>query len=628
MLQAIRERAQGIVAWVIIVLISVPFAFWGIQNYFDVGQEMPVAVVGDKEFFQRDANVAYQQYAQNPTLIARFGEQELRRQSLAQLVNDEVVAQLSSDLGLRVSDHTVRDFNKSLPYFQTDGKFDKEKYKVVLASQGQSSQGFAEKIRKSLLLDQFRQGIMNSDFATPVEINSVLDLQNQEREIIYATVPLSKVDVVPDDEAIAAYHQEHQALFMNPERVSINYIELSADVLADDISVSEQELLDHYDSTKDAYSKEEKRRVSHILVSLDPKADQETVDSAREKIEQIKSRLLGGEDFAILAKTLSDDTASATKGGDLGLIAPGFMEKNFEEAAFKLGKAELSDPVKTPFGYHLIKVTELELAETEPFETVKEKVSESFRLSKAENQFYELGETLAELSFENPDSLESAADAVNLEIKQSSLFTRSVGDGIAAQPKIREMAFSEDVIGGQNSEPVELRDDKIIVLRIREHQKATMKPIDSVRNEIKLALEQEAAKEKTKSLADEVYGKVQQGIALSEITKQYESLKLETKTVSRKRTEIPLAMQKAVFKAPKPDDGDSRTLLVELATGEQAIVQILAVKKPNLEKIEEKAKQSIENVIARLSGQSLFAALVSKQRKEADVKVLKSDDTE
>lgn len=622
MLQAIRERAQGVLAWVIILLIAIPFAFWGIQNYFDIGQETPVALVGDKEFFQRDVNLAYQQIAQNPILASQFSEEELQQQALEQLVDDEVIAQVSSDLGLVVSDQTIRDFNTSLPYFQTDGKFDKNKYKLVLSSQGLSSAGFAEKVRRTLVTGQYRSGIVNSDFATQSEVNRIFDLQNQEREIDYLLVPLQAVKLTINGSSVSKYYQENQDLYQTAEQVSVDYIELSLEDLATSVMVSEKKLLDLYNTSKDLYTTQERRKASHILIALDREAGQQAVAAARDKAQKLRQRIKAGEAFATLAKELSDDKVSAKQGGDLGLITPGVMEKNFEEAVLSLAKGEISAPVKTAFGYHLIKITELSLAETREFEQVRDEVSKHYRRNQAENQFYELGERLAELSYEDPGSLEPAAQALNVEINHTDLFSLDSGEGIAAEQKIRKIAFSDDVVAGNNSEPVELGDDKVIVLRVKEHLLATIRPLEEVREEIVKRLKLDAAKAKAKEIANEIYTKLEQGSALTDLAQQHKLSVTQSKIVTRNQNELSTVMQQAIFKAPKPSDGNPIPLLVETENGEQAIINVVSVRTPASEENREQIRQAVEKRLVRFSGQSLYSTLVSQTRDQVVVRFI------
>jgi len=623
MLQAIRERAQGVFAWIILILITVPFALWGIQNYFDTGKEMPVVVVGDREFFQRDVNRTYEQIVQNRAGVTQIEEQQLRKQALDRLIRDEVLLQATDDLGLAVTDSSVRDFIQSMNYFQTDGKFDKEKYKLILSSQRKSSPEFTEQVRKALEMEQYQRGVTDSSFVTDFQLDRFFHLFEQERTIEYVLISAKPSDSPVSDEAIEQYYQTRVSSFQTPERVSVEFLALNLEDLARDVHPTEEELRAFYEEQKGVYTTEERRKVSHILVAVSPQADAVALKAAQEKINRAKQRVENGEDFAVVARELSDDATTAKNGGDLGLITHGVMEKAFDEAAFALSAGEVSEPVKTSFGFHLIKVTELEPARTKPFADVKEEVKKVYRLQKAENKFYEAGETLAEISYEHPDSLETAAQALNLEIKKTGPFTRNKGDDIAAEAAVRQAAFSEEVLGGHNSEPIEIGSDRLIVLRINEHFPAATKPLADVRQQIIGAIRLEDARKQAQDRAQELYQALEKGQSLEGLAAAND-LKLE-KPVPIKRAKnsgLPQPLVQAVFEAAKPREGEPTPVLVALPNGDQAIVNLLAVKDGDMSKVDTKKRAAVKAQLTTADGQALFNALISRLRSEADVTII------
>jgi len=482
MLLKIREKAQGVFAWIILILICVPFALWGIQNYLDVGKETPVLTVGDKDFFQRDVNRAIAQYSQKLAGM-NIDEQTLKKQALNKLIDDEVLLQYVQDQGLVVTDDAMRSFISSLQYFQVNGKFDKKQYRALLASQNMTSAEFQNRIRNALIMEQFQHSILDSSFATDYDVEQFLKIQNQQRNFRYVTIALPKVTATPSDEEIQAYYQLHQDRYQTPERVAIEYIDLSLPELAGKVQTDEKQLKAFYEEHKDLYRTEERRKISHILFAAGKDGEQAALARAEKARERAKT-----EDFAKLAKELSDDKFSAKQGGDLGLFTVGTMEPAFEEVASKLKQGEISEPVKSAYGYHLIKVTELVPATTKPFSAVREEVKKAYQKSKAENTFYELSETLTEVSFEQPDNLLAAADATGIPIKKSELFSRNSKKGIAAEEAIRKAVFSEDVLQGNNSEPIELGTDRLVVLRVLEHKPAATRPLQEVRDSVIAAL--------------------------------------------------------------------------------------------------------------------------------------------
>ena len=338
MLQAIRNRAQGFFAWVILILISVPFALWGIQNYVSTGAEEPIATVGDKEFFQRDINRAYQQFQQSPYGQSQINEEKIKQQLLSKLIEDEVLAQEIDQIDMVVNDDAVRQYISSIQYFQSDGKFDRDKYELILSSQGNSSAQFTAQVRKAFGMEQFKRAVLDTSFVTQTELERFFKIQNQERKIEYVVISVVDDESVMTTDEVEKYYREHALSFATPERVSIEYLELSLDNLADKVNFTEDELALFYEENKDSYTTEGRRKVSHILFKLNSDADEAATELVRNKAEKARQRIVNGEDFAVVAKEMSDDTASAKNGGDLGLIRKGEMVQSFEDAAFALSQ--------------------------------------------------------------------------------------------------------------------------------------------------------------------------------------------------------------------------------------------------------------------------------------------------
>jgi len=623
MLQAIRNQAQKF-AWVILILVGVPFALWGIQNYLGTGQEQPVAVVGDREIFERDVNRVYEQNLANIAGMGDFDEKQLKHEALDRLVREELIAESAADKGLAVSDDEVRGFVQSLPYFQTDAKFDKEKYRLMLSSQGLSPAQFADQIRKALTMEQYQRGLTDTAFVTKQQLETFYRLRNQQREIEYFTLPLKKFDGEISDQDIEAYYQENLVALQNPERIAIEYLSISLEDVANTVQPAEEELKSLYEDQKAQYSTAERRKLSHILVAIE--SDKEEADKAAQvKAAQLRERLVIGEDFSQVARESSDDKVSAEKGGDLGFLNKEAMEPTFAKAAFSLGKDEISQPIKTSFGYHLIKVTELVPATTKPFAEVRAELARNFQRSAAENKFYELGQTLTEQSFEHPDSLEPAAKALNLKIGQTGFFTRDGGDGIAAEQKVRDAAFSPDVLDGRNSEPVEIANEKVYVLRMKEHQPASNKPLAEVKEDIIAKLRARAGQAQARKQAEQLMAMVKQGKPLSEVAKGAGLAVNKPPAIQRNATSLPAPLVSAAFKAIPAEDGKVGVSLVSLDNGDQVVFTLLGVKEGTVSSVDPKELDMARDYLAKNAGQAEFAAYVAQLREQADVYV-KSED--
>jgi len=616
MLTKIREKAQGAFAWGILIVICVPFALWGIQNYLDTGEEAPVASVGDKDFYQRDVNRAYEQYSQQFQGMT-FDEQNLKTQALQKLIKDEVLLQYVHAQGLVTTDDAAREFIKSLPYFQVEGKFDDKRYKAMLNSQKISSAEFVSRIKNALIMEQFQRSIIDSSFATKYDVESFFKIQNQQRDVNYVTIAVQKLTEQPSEQEIEAYYQQHQDLFQIPEQVSVEYIELSLEDIAKTITVTDDKLKAFYEEQKDQYTTPERRKISHILFAINDKTDEK---SALEKALKAKEEL-ANKDFSTLAAEVSDDKLTAKTGGDLGLFNAGVMEKSFEDAASSLKLGEVSNPVKSAFGYHLIKVTELVPGEVKPFEAVKNEVTKAYQKAQAENAFYEAGERLTEMSYQNPDNLKTAADALGLAVKKTALFTKDKGEGIAAEEKIRNTAFTEEVLQGNNSAPIELGTDRLVVLRMLEHKPAAVRDLKDVKKDIVDKLLADKAKQQAVEKAKQIKARLQAGESIQAVAAEN---KLQVKTVAgltRNKQDVPLPLSQAIFKAAKPVGGKPTVFTAELPAGEQVVVSLSKVTEGVMSEDDKKQMELATKNIAKAFGQTEFNALINSLLDDADVEV-------
>ncbi len=616
MLTTIREKAQGTLAWVILILICVPFALWGINNYLDTGKEAPVASVGDKDFYQRDVNKAYEQYSQNLQGMG-IDEQTLKAQALQKLIKDEVLLQYVHAEGLVVTDDEAREFIKSLPYFQVDGKFSDKQFKTLLSSQRISSAEFVNRIKNALMMEQFQHSIVDSSFATQYDVESFFKIENQLRDVDYVTVALQPLTEQPTAEEISAYYQQHQDLYQTPEQVSVEYIELSLDEIAKKVVVTDEKLKAFYEEQKEQYTTPERRKISHILFKIDNKI---TEKAALEKALKAK-RDLAAKDFAVLAAEVSDDKLTAKKGGDLGLFNVGVMEKAFEDAASSLKLGEVSNPVKSAFGYHLIKVTELVPGNIKPFESVKNEVAKAYQKAQAENAFYEAGEKLTEMSYENPDNLQTVADALGLTVKKSALFAKDKGEGIATDEKIRNAAFSEEVLQGNNSAPVEQGNERLVVVRLLEHKAAAKRELNEVKQDVAALLSKEKAKLLTVEKARQIKARLHAGESIQSAASE-NKLNIKTeKALARGKSKLPEQLNDALFKAPKPVGGKPSIFIVAMPSGEQIVASLSKVTPGIMSEEDKKQLELAKKNIANAFGQTEFNEVLNSLQAEADIEV-------
>ena len=625
MLQTIRERAQGWIAWAIVILISIPFALWGIQSYLGVGSEPVVAQINGMEITQRALDQRYQETrmqlrerlgsAYRPEL---FDEQTLRAQVLEGMIEETLILQVVQDLGLRASDQELRLAILLNPAFQKDGRFDKASYQRMLALRGTSEAQYEESLRRRILGTQLQRAIEASAFITESELAEAVRLEKQQRQVQLIRLPKAKFlsdAPIPDGE-IQAYYAAHPDRFRSPERVKLQYLLLNAETMDVAKPPTEEELRQRYEAEKDRFRKPEQRQARHILIALDPKADAQTEAQAKAKIEAIRKRLVGGEDFAEVAKEVSEDPGSAPQGGDLGWFGRGLMDPAFEQAAFQLKKGEISAPVRSPFGYHLIQVTGIQPETVQPFEEVKDKLRGEIAKEQGEGQFFDWAERLANLAYENPNSLEPAAEALGLQIQESGWIDRKGGKGILANPKVLAAAFSADVLeDGLNSELIEPESGALqaIVLRVVDHEPARTKPLKTVRDAIIAQLRDQAAQAAAESEAATLLEKLKKGEPVEGYAVQ------DLGTIGRDAPQVPEAVRKLAFSLPRPKADQPSLGSTTLENGDGAVVRVKQVIDGKLADLKAPERNALKRRLVRALGQGYYDRFLEDLKKRADI---------
>ncbi|BCU07464.1 SurA N-terminal domain-containing protein [Allochromatium tepidum] len=635
MLQTIRERAQGWIAWAIVILISIPFALWGIQSYLGVGGEPIAATVNGVEIPARDLDRRVQETrfelrerlgaAYDP---AAYDDQRLRAEVLETLIQEALLMDVVKRLGLRVSDQEVQMQILSDPAFIKDGRFDKETYERLLRFQGLTPAMYEAQLRQKMSATQLIRAVSSSELATRAELDAYKRLMGQKREISYLRLPLAEYRTEePIDEArITAYYDSNRARFQSPEQVKLDYLVLDTDSLSSKVEVSEEDLHRLYESDQARFAQPERREVRHLLLKVDADADEAKAQAVLDEIQAIRARIQAGESFEELAKTLSQDPGSAAKGGSLGIIESGIMVPAFDQATFALKAGELSEPVRTPFGYHLIEVVKILPSEAKPFEEVREQLRTELAKQRAEGLFYDLAERLANICYESRDSLDPAAEELGLTIRHSDWIGREgggSGEGVLSHPKVLAAAFSEDVlVGGHNSDMIEPERDRLqaVVLRVTGHREASVKPLDEVREEIVTAIRDEQARSAAKSAAEALAEKLRDG---SDWSAAGEALKPESPgLVNRQSTEVPAGVLDAAFKLPVPTDGAVSVGTAILDDGDAVVVRLTKVEDGRVEAEAEGSADgfSAESfIISQIMGRQAYINMLDDMKSRAKI---------
>lgn len=629
MLEFIRKRAQGFFAWLIVGGIIAAFALFGVNDYFSGGGDNSVATVDGQGISQGELEQAYYQQRQRleqmfgGELPAAFSEKMIRQQALSQLVAKEVMVQTALANDMRVSDAQLAEIIRSVDAFQENGTFSRSRYERLLRNQGMTPKSFEARIRRDILAAQFEGGFRDTSLVTSHEMENMLRLQKQQRTVGYLRVALAPFerDASVSDAEVETFYQENQQRFMQPERVKIDYLELNAADLSADVEVDEATLRSYYEAQKINYSTPEERQASHILIQADENASRGELDEARERAQALLERLREGEDFAELAEAESQDPGSAAQGGDLGFFGRGDMVPEFEEVAFALeDDGQLSEVVQSPFGFHIIKLQAVRGGEVKPFDEVKEKILADIQLEQASQQFYDMAEQLANLTYEHPDSLQLASEELQLPIKSSDYFTRQGGEGIAANPKVTAAAFSDDVlIRGNNSESVELGRNHLLVLRINDHRPEAVQPLEEVREAIFNNLKREKARTAAQARADELLEKLRAGAAPQDLAEADEVSWHEGRTVGRDDDDMDRSVLDQAFRLPAPEENATSSNVVAMSSGDQALVVLYDVVDGDPAAASDEEREQMRNQLLQAETNVVSEALMSGVRSRMDI---------
>ncbi len=446
MLQAIRDRASGWIAYIIVILICIPFALWGIHQYFGGDDPLLAAEVNGQEIPLRLLNQEYQQqkrYYQSimgKQLPQEYEDRQLKENALANLVRNELLRQEVEKAGYHISDNVLLSQIQEIPAFFSNGVFDKQRYEQILEMQRRTPTEFEHRLRQQIRVSQFIEGLSQSAFIPGQSIDDYRRLVNQHRRFTYFIIhtDLAKANAEVSDEAIEKYYKTHKNKFNTPPRVKLDYVELTEKSLIASTPATDQQLREYYQSQPDSYQTPEQRHARHILLKLSSSPTTKKNQSAKQvekRAQELVAQLRSGQKFSDLAKEYSEDSLSASSGGDLGWIARGDMDHEFENTLFNLKLNQISEPIKTESGYQIIQLIDIKPANRKAFDEVRGQVEKEYKQHIAEDQMTDLTEQLITLSYEQPDTLEPVADALGIPIKHTAWITADGGPDIGGKLK-------------------------------------------------------------------------------------------------------------------------------------------------------------------------------------------------
>jgi peptidyl-prolyl cis-trans isomerase D len=628
MLQTIRDKVSGWVARLLLGALVLVFVFWGIELRSTSSADNAAAEVNGEPISLAKLQNAWQR--RQAELQQTFkGEipaalkQQQQQAVLKQLIQLQLLEQRAAEQGFRISDAEIANTLMGIESLKVDGKFSRDRYAAALLQQGMNEAQFEAQLRSELAIQRLQNGVAGTTFLTAKELQRAQSLLGEQREVDYAVIPLkdqlNAVKVADVD--VQTWYDAHKNEYLTPETIELQYVELKLADTAAQITVDEAALRAHYDQIKDRFSTTERRHGHHILITTDKSLNEA---GANKLAEDLLVNLKAGADFDALAKQYSKDPGSASKGGDLGWATKGMFVGPFEDALFSMKAGELRGPVKTEFGYHILRLDEAEGGAIKPFDAVRAEVEADYKADRARTLFYEKTQKLADEAFAKLTELDSVAKDFSTTVKTIGSFSRQGGGEFANNPQVIAAAFSEPVLDkGENSPLVTLGEDTALVLRAAAHNLPAQRPLAEVRADILAKLGDQAAKAAVAKQADDLIAKLQAGTAQwTAANTLLPAVAVGKKWLGRKAVEVSPQVLQAAFELPKAamtaDKPAYRS--VQLANGDYAVVMLTAIQSGTaVADAAASLPQLRQQQMARL-GNAEFSLYLDELQRTADIK--------
>lgn len=559
MLQAIRDRVTGVVAIIILGLLAIPFVFFGVDSYIRDVPQNAVATVGDMEITSSEFQTEFARY--RAQLRARQGaaysdieanRPEARREFLESMIDQRLLVNYARQLDLAISPATITEVIASIPAFQIDGRFDVAIYEQRIQASGQTPARFERDLARDLLVQELPAAVSSSTLVTDADVDRWLAIQLEARAVATVRIPSAPLldQAAVEPAAIEDFYNENLDQFMRPERISVDFVELDTRNMVESVEIDEDSLRQRYEVLRDRFMSPERRRAAHILLTSESRSS----DEARALAESVVERIRGGESFAELAAEFSDDPVSAEAGGDLDWIEPGVMMASFEDALFGMEIGSISEPVETEFGWHVIRLDDIEPPRGQSFDEARAEIEAEIRQERAEDMYIELSERMVDLIYADPTGLASVASDLGLELQHAGPFSRFSAEGVLANPAVMEAAFSELVlIERQASEPIEVDPNHAVVIRAVEHFPAEPRALDDVSVEIRNRLAREQAQAAARERAEQLMVQIQNAAAddMAALA-EADELEFEERELTRRSFELGGELLEGVFGMSRP----------------------------------------------------------------------------
>ena len=621
MLQDIRDNSQGVISKVIIGVIIAVFALFGVQYFIgDLITLPPVAEVNGEEITESQLQAETQQFLNSIGAGIDSIDQELLEQiALNQLIEQVILRQSTEDASMAISSNEIDRQILQTEAFQIDGVFNSDLAVRTMAAQFLNVPQYRAFLRQQLLLVQMANAYSSSNFVTKAELNKVAELTGQTRDFRYISITLGArtLGTAISNNEIAAYYEANTDNFIEEESVLLDYVVLSKNQIAEEIQVDEAQLRAQYESEREAYEGSSEKRAAHILFEVGADRGE---DDALALAGAARQRIVDGEDFGALALEFSSDVVSAEEGGDIGYTDGSAFPLEIEEILESLTLNELSGPVVTEFGVHLVKLTEDSENLFQPYEEVAERIDRDLKSAEVELIYGERLGNLSNLAFETGDLL-TISEELNLVILQSEPIGRSGGSAIFANQALITAAFSDEVLlEGNNSDVIELDTEQAVVLRVREFTEAAVQPLQEVQPEIAVILRTEMEKDEVQELGNRLLAAAVAGEGLDELLVENELGWIVEEAVERIAFTANREIINKAFEMQRPTS-EAVLATITLDNGTFVLLELNQVQPGAIDSLEEDELITLTDTLASSLGNSDFEAFLNNLKGNADIQL-------
>ena len=620
---------KGWVAVLVFSILIIPFAFWGINYYFEQSGGVVAIEVNGAEITLADFQRAYQDMRQqwqsmSGAPVTEEAEPLIKQRVTDDLVQVELLQQAGREAGLQVGDGDAWETILQIAVFNDDNGFNMMMFEVAASQSGFTPAGFLEQIKQDMAVEQLRTGLLATDFVTQPEVAGYSGILHQTRDFAYALLSSDtlKESITITDEQVQAYY-EQEGRFMEPERVRIDYLVLSRARVAEEVYLEEGELEDWFADNRQNYEVEETRKVKQILVKLPEEPTEELRELMKAKADELYELVKQDEDWESLVVNQTGQYKDAVEFSEFGFLSKGAMEAEVDEVVFAMEAGEISEPIVSKLGFHIMTVDEIQGGAQADLQSIRAEVEQDLREEKADQQLYELTDRLAALTYENPDTLEVAAEEMGLEVQTSDYLSREdPGAGIVSEPAVVAAAFSDEaLLEENNSELLELDNGRYMVLRVLERLESFKTPLVDVREEIVTRLKFEQARDQTREQGETILEQLRQGKSQEELALEFDLDWTRATGLTQDDESINRAVLRTAFRAGTPDAGSPAYDGASMGSGDYAVVIVSAVTMADPEAMDDEQLEAVRGQLLQTQVSAAWEAYNENLRSAADVTV-------